>query len=77
MFKKIKNFLAGVWKKLALSAGVGMVVFLLLKYAAANLLSLSVVALAGGIVAAYLVYTRVALWEYKKLAAKVGVKLDL
>ncbi len=77
MFEKIKQFFANSWKKLALSAGTGVAVFLLLKFAVSSLLSLTAVAVAGGLAAAYLVYTRVALWEVRKLADKIGVKLDL
>jgi hypothetical protein len=77
MFDNIKKFFVTNWKKLAVAAVATVVAYVLLRYVLAGLLSLAVVSTAGAIGVGYLVYTRVALWEIKALAAKLGIKLDL
>ncbi len=77
MFDKIKQFVLARWKKAVVSVGAGVVASLVLRFVIPSLLSLGVVSTAGGFVVAYLVWTRVALWEIRELAAKVGVKVDL
>lgn len=68
--------LKSIGTKLGISAVGGIVVGAIVKWVVASLLSTTVVAVAAGIVAAYALYTRVALWEYQKLVdqAKAVVK---
>lgn len=57
------------WKKLAWAAGCGVASFFLLGYIVPAVLSVKVVSIAGACVVAYLIYTKVAMWEIEKLVA--------
>ena len=80
MFAKILAFLGNIlhgilpnpnWGKIAASAGCAVAAFLVLAFVVPALLSVKVVALAGGIVVGYLVYTKVTAAELEALIKKV------
>ena len=75
MFETIKNFLVSNWKKLLASIAAALLAFVLLKYVVAPFLGLTVVSVAGALVAGWLVWSKVAFWEIEQLAAKAGIKL--
>jgi hypothetical protein len=80
MFAKLAAFLGKIlhgilpnpnWGKLAASAGIAVAAFLVLKFVVPALLSATLVALVGGGVVGYLVYSKVTIAELEALIKKV------
>ncbi len=75
MFSRLLKFVKGLphavlpnpdWKKLAWAAGLGVASFFVVGYLLPAVLSLKVIALGAAGAVAYVVYTRVAMWEIER-----------
>lgn len=64
------------YQKLVYAVLAAVLAYVLLAYVVPAFLSVKVVSLAGAVVIGYLVYTKVALWEIKKVFSKVTDTAD-